>query len=62
MIPPYRLLPLLQERKKQLQTQLEGVSPSFQTDDQALKLYQRLIAVRLEELERITQLIKKLIQ
>ena len=61
MIPPYRLLPLLQERKKQLQTQLEGVSPSFQTDDQALKLYQRLIAVRLEELERIIQLIKKLI-
>lgn len=62
MIPPYRLLPLLQERKQQLQTQLDGAQPSFQTDDQALKLYQRLIAVRLEELERITQLIKKLIQ
>jgi len=61
MIPPYRLFPILEERKQQLQTQLEGVSPSFQTDDQALKLYQRLIEVRLEELERIIQLIKKMI-
>lgn len=62
MISPYRLLPLLQERKQQLQTQLQDALPSCQTDDQAFKLYKRLISVRLEELERITQLIKKLIQ